>query len=189
MIKRNLEEEKEALEILRFYFKDKIDNFSVIDKPDLQNEIDSIGIEVTCSLNSKLGQTRSFFEDCAKNGLLYEEVLLRDKHNQQIIGKGENENQFSITCIIPPDDIFPSIERKLKKLNKGYKIFKQMYLYVLSEYGTVDKDYIEKTILTKITELEKGNIYKFHKYFIHDWSKKIIYVIDTIKKNVLSHKL
>lgn len=154
------------------------DNFRILDKPDLQNDMDSIGVEVTRAITQNEGFT----------------IALTNKH----FGKGKSgksikqeiENEFpvfngnvmvisgDIAAISPSKGMVDtqnhlvvaenSILEKLRKF-KGYKLFSKNYLYLFLETSIFEDDeihnFVERlTLKTKFEGFLINCIDKIHYY-------------------------
>ena len=62
----NEEVEKRLFEYLKEYYQDKFNHFVHKDKPDFQNKIDNIGVEITEATTSELGKKNSFSNKALK---------------------------------------------------------------------------------------------------------------------------
>lgn len=139
-------EECEAKLVLEEYSGDRYSSICLRDKPDLQDDIENIGIEVTSSIPSeKRRQIHNWLEECEANGYdvnfwdAYENSDGYNKKESKRIGYSDFSNAFI---------------RKRDKLNTGgYKKFDIYDLFILSE----EHVYLEKLpkLLHRLVRLNK----------------------------------
>ena len=119
-------EECEAKLVLEEYAGDRYSSIYMRDKPDLQDDIKNIGIEVTSSISpEKRRAIHNWIEECEAKGY---DVNFWDAYEcsfEEIKEKCEN---------VKYDDFVCAFLRKSNKLNSGgYKKFQTYDLFILSE--------------------------------------------------------
>lgn len=130
-------EECEAKLILEKYVSDRYSSILLKDKPDLQDETNNIGIEVTSSIPpEKRRAINNWIEECESNGYNVDFWDAYECSFEEIKDKPE-KNQYN--------DFLHAFIRKRNKLSSGgYEIFETYDLFILSE---------EQIFLEKIPEL------------------------------------
>lgn len=121
-------EECYAKVVLEEFFKEKFKDLNIKDKPDLQNEVLSIGIECTVSIDKESIEAENLYSEltCGKS-------KNPDKCKERIKRLGGNITEYSMfeSRTVSLKSILGAVKTKLKKLNgKGYKIFEKNYLLI-----------------------------------------------------------
>jgi hypothetical protein len=133
-------EECYAKRILEYYFSDKYENISIMDKPDLYDTKNDIGIEVTEAIETKRKESLKLWynlpykeptcqlknkERIRKLGIDYQDGILFGTPVQY--SKGAKSKTYDI--------VYNTIENKLKKLNKEglYQKARLYNLFIISE--------------------------------------------------------
>ena len=162
---------------LGFLLPYSINNFFCTDKPDIQNEADSIGIEVTWAGTQDHMKSQSY-------GYKYLGLIPSLKERSNFMGEFYSKEGkvygFSPTkCLISPSDVTingikTAIIKKIKKC-RSYSKFNEMGLYCYIDYSINDielKDIMKLEIspfnflmVNTMNEiyLIKNNTYKCHK--------------------------
>lgn len=136
--------EKYACASLKFFYEDLQENFFLADCPDIQNDKDSIGIEVTRGISEYSGKYSRLFQDCIEKNLNLEERYSRanrmfrnnflgimHEYNSFVINNPQYENDYYELHI---RKIIEKIKIKIEKLEKIYKKFDWNCLYIFAEY-------------------------------------------------------
>lgn len=121
-------EECYAKVVLEEFFKEKFKDLNIKDKPDLQNEVLSIGIECTVSIDKESIEAENLYSE-----LTYGKSKNLDKCKERIKRLGGNITEYSMfeSRTVSLKSILGAVKTKLKKLNgKGYKIFEKNYLLI-----------------------------------------------------------
>lgn len=121
-------EECYAKVVLEEFFKEKFKDLNIKDKPDLQNEVLSIGIECTVSIDKESIEAENLYSE-----LTYGKSKNPDKCKERIKRLGGNITEYSMfeSRTVSLKSILGAVKTKLKKLNgKGYKIFEKNYLLI-----------------------------------------------------------
>ena len=121
-------EECYAKVVLEEFFKEKFKDLNIKDKPDLQNEVLSIGIECTVSIDKESIEAENLYSE-----LTYGKSKNTDKCKERIKRLGGNITEYSMfeSRTVSLKSILGAVKTKLKKLNgNGYKIFEKNYLLI-----------------------------------------------------------
>ena len=121
-------EECYAKVVLEEFFKEKFKDLNIKDKPDLQNEVLSIGIECTVSIDKESIEAENLYSE-----LTYGKSRNPDKCKERIKRLGGNITEYSMfeSSTVSLKSILGAVKTKLKKLNgNGYKIFEKNYLLI-----------------------------------------------------------
>lgn len=194
----NKEEEKELFEYLKEYYQDKFDNFKPKDKPDFQNEIDNIGVEITEAITEESAKKKSFFykvlecknkkevdnhSDGVYKGQYKNNVIYNDKGIPCECWSVDNSASDYPYC---EDLIYNAISKKLEKFNKPnlYQIFNTNVLLIIcdkvflgGEY--TDIEYIQNNIVKNIKEIEKSYDRNFDEYlFLRLTNTVRLFIVD-----------
>lgn len=183
---RRKPEEKLAFEICCKYLNLNKTNFLDIDsteEPDIQTIDNSIGIEVTQVIQPVEGELKSFFNKI--RGLSEKEVISKASKNKKLKKYIESKNvipsDISNGVIFPVGDNLSTITGTIcKKLKKKltYRKFIKNILFLIIEFQFIDKNYIEKFIISEIKKEESKTSSKFENYILYDKWNKILYTID-----------
>lgn len=190
----NKEEEKELFEYLKEYYQDKFDNFKPKDKPDFQNEIDNIGVEITEAITEESGEKNAFSHKALKCKNKQEvSCVYKGKYKDNVIYNdegipfgfwdvGDNNSEYPY-C---EDLIYNAISDKLEKLNKPnlYQIFNTNVLLIFcndvflgGDYA--DIEYIQNNIVKNIKEIEKRYDRNFDEYlFLRLTNPVRLFIVD-----------
>lgn len=121
-------EECYAKVVLEEFFKEEFKDLNIKDKPDLQNEVLSIGIECTVSIDKESIEVEKLYSE-----LTYGKSKNPDKCKERIKKLGGNITEYSMfeSRTVSLNSILGAVRTKLKKLNEsGYKIFEKNYLLI-----------------------------------------------------------
>ena len=164
--------EKFAHKSLGFFYGDKIANFIYGESPDLQNETDNIGIEVTRGISQYEAKFIRLSTESIENNLNLQERFERANRmfRKNFLGVIHESNGFVIADPQNGDrgyeihviQILEKIKIKIEKLHKLYKKFNTNCLYIFSEFP-MQKNQI--WVLTDIMNAENMNDYDL--YFIN----------------------
>lgn len=174
--------EKYALASMKFFYGKDLKNFVHSECPDLQNEKNSIGVEVTRGISEYEGKFSRLAIECMEKNLPLEERfskanrMFRDnflgvihENNAFVIADPENgDNSYELHI----RQIVDKIKIKVDKLEKLYKKFETNNLYVFSEFPLKSKHI---WILADLLNAE--NLVQYDLYFINALDR--IYVINT----------
>ena len=183
---RRKPEEKLAFEICCKYLNLNKTNFLDIDsteEPDIQTIDNSIGIEVTQVIQPVEGELKSFFNKI--RGLSEKEVISKASKNKKLKKYIESEHiipsNIANGVIFPVNDnkttVISAIRKKLEK-KKNYRKLDKNILFLIIEFQFIDKNYIEKFIISEIKKEESSTSSKFENYILYDKWNKILYTID-----------
>ncbi len=160
--------------VLEEMFPNQFSDLAILDKPDLQNENFSVGIEVTSSINPKQQEAEALYVKWS-----YEDNGNKKKQERQIEKCGARLNN-GILCGISGHDNFNRIYVELKnKIGKlfQYKTFDKQFLFIFSDiYATSD---MRKKALEEMKFICNLLSNKFDEIFI--LVPGAIYVFDLIK--------
>ena len=150
-------------------------HFTRSDRPDLQNEIDDIGVEVTSSTPSKIREIQSYGTKLL-GGIVSsdEEKKFRGK---LFLTPKKVAYAFSPTKGLLNVDISPqiisAISQKCSKWN-GYKEYSRRGLYIFSGTSLVDEEMLEK--------VEKSEAFSFFQMVFINTIDRIYYYADGWKE-------
>ena len=185
-----------AKEIVEAYFDFGVFNLQN-EKPDLQNEADNIGIEVTEAADKQTKRCRAiinslFSTKCVKTSdekcmmlfRLIEEYNTKEENHVEIkmydgrpyvISKCKTNGQ---QIKIYEDLIFDRYDIKMKKL-QNYKIFKTNGLFVFTEMVLTEKlKYYYKVFSKKNKLYRKNNLKVFDFVIMYSFTNKRMFYID-----------
>lgn len=156
--------------MLEYVLPKEFHELKIKDKPDLQNILLDIGIEVTTAVDEKDLEMDSLFT-YLKSG------LTRDK--QKVIKKIEQlGGSISNGILSHPvhyrnlDSINQQLLKKLKKLNgNGYKIFNNNYLFITVIDIILEKECSE--LIDTYIKLQNNFKVKFDKIFVYKYGGKL----------------
>ena len=69
--------EKYAKASLEFFYGEKLKNFVLAECPDLQNDTDNIGVEVTRGISQYVGKMSRLANECMENNLTFDQKISR----------------------------------------------------------------------------------------------------------------
>lgn len=174
--------EKYAKASLEFFYKDKLQNFTNSECPDLQNEKDDIGIEVTRGISEYIGKISRLENECMEKNLPLEQKFSRANRmfRKNFLGVIHESGAFVIADPQNGEDsyelhireIIEKIKIKSEKFNKLYKKYKMNCLYVFAEYPFKSRHI---WVLADLMNAETLNIYDL--YFINALDR--IYIINS----------
>ena len=121
-------EECYAKVVLEEFCKEEFKDLNIKDKPDLQNEVSSIGIECTVSIDEESIEAEKLYSE-----LTYGKSKNPDKCKERIKRLGANITKYFMfeSRTVSLKSILGAVKTKLKKLNgNGYKIFEKNYLLI-----------------------------------------------------------
>ncbi len=110
-------EECYAKVVLEEFFKEKFKDLNIKDKPDLQNEVLSIGIECTVSIDKESIEAENLYSE-----LTYGKLKNPDKCKERIKRLGGNITEYSMfeSRTVSLKSILGAVKTKLKKLNGNF---------------------------------------------------------------------
>ena len=121
-------EECYAKVVLEDMYKNEFTGLEIKDKPDLQDEGNSIGIECTVAIDKKSQEVENLYID-----LINDKVKNPDKCKERINQLGGKVTEYMLfqSGTNSSTNILNAVKIKLKKLNGDkYKIFKNNYLLI-----------------------------------------------------------
>lgn len=140
--------EKYAQLTLELILPYPIENFILVDKPDIQNNIDSIGIEVTHTDQPEHFEMSRYGENCFKK--TKDGEIIRNFKGEAFFNHDGVCYAFSTTKgLITPrffEDIAKTLKKKKQKID-SYKRFQKNGLYCFSEFMVLEDDIKEIQLL------------------------------------------
>lgn len=174
--------EKYARASLEFFYKEKLSNFVNSECPDLQNEHDNVGIEVTRGISEYIGKMSRLTNECMEKNLPLEQKFSRANRmfRKNFLGVIHESGAFVIADPQNGEDsyelhireIIEKIKIKSDKFEKLYKKYKMNCLYIFTEYPFKSK---QIWVLADIMNAENLNTYDL--YFINALDR--IYIINS----------
>lgn len=166
---------------LEFFYKDKIENFVFSECPDLQNEKDNIGIEVTRGISEYEGKVARLANECISMNLALDKKISRatQMFRKNFLGVIHESGGFVIADPENGDNsyelhlrqILEKIKIKIEKLHKLYKKYDWNCLYIFSEFPLKPKQ------IWVLADIMNGENYTdYDLYFIN--AMDCIYVIN-----------
>lgn len=146
--------------LLESVYPDIYTELSILDKPDLQNEVLQVGIEVTSAVPNSLREAQA----CWIKAIKTNDAKIKDKYVKRMKQLGytytgevqswlrDDPNQLDIEQLYEETsllDLEKSITQKLEKLNRGgFKELKQMDLYVdaMSSLFSINEEDVCKVV-------------------------------------------
>ena len=165
--------------ILETLFGDEFKNLEVdCERPDLQSEDMSVGVEVTISENTKQKEAESLYSKVEYG--LARNTQYAIKKIKKLGAKYEDGILIGIPDSDSFDRILKSFKHKLENMNKdGFSIFKKNYLLIHSSiYAT--SEMIDNAIIT-MCEMQENENHQFNKVYIV--VPRFIYICDLIHKS------
>ncbi|MBL1225420.1 hypothetical protein [Enterococcus sp. BWR-S5] len=181
-------DERRALEILQRVFPEKYSEAALVDKPDIQNPLKSIGVEVTQSL---------------KEGVLHAlgESYISSQSEQEMIERLKKEHgtdTIRMTLTLPDGtmkrvgisltnwnslfNLTEAYDNKLKKLQSGnYTLFNENNLFIFVFWE--DESYIWR-LLAHLSEVKATLYYDI----VYVYSSPFLYEIDCNLKNIEKYR-
>lgn len=165
--------------VLERHFQNRYSSLKILDKPDLIDEENGIGIEVTSAI---LQKRREAIKLWYKMPYYSAEEQDRKKERMQQLGEPYQGQIQGWTTIYPNElneqhpliNFISAVENKVKKLNKKhYWKLKQYDLYVYSEFFIQEE--LLPNIIRKINEVNCGNL---NFTFIYLFTQDCIYEFD-----------
>ena len=190
--------EEQIFKYTRIYYKNIFNNFKnltedgkKLDSPDLQNQIDSIGVEIVQVLFEEKAKRYSYFDKYLKN-----KVRDYDKYKNSIIYSKNQKPMGIFAPIITGDSslkfekilIIKNIKAKLKKLPK-YKqfrinsLFLDLDVFIDFRYFKNKNDLMKNFFKSCISEAEEDFLKTFDVYLFHIIAMKQLVVLIHDKGN------
>lgn len=161
--------EKYANASLKFFYGENHENFVLSESPDLQNEKDNIGVEVTRGISEYEGRLSRLANECMEQNLsldkrvkrankMFRKNFLGMVHENLgfVIADPENSNDCGEIHV---RQILDKIKIKSAKLENLYKRFEWNCLYVFAEYPLKSKHIWILADLLTAEQLNKYDIY------------------------------
>ena len=141
--------EKYANASLKFFYGENHENFVLSESPDLQNEKDNIGVEVTRGISEYEGRLSRLANECMEQNLPLDKRVTRANKmfRKNFLGMVHENLGFVIADPENGHDcgelhvrqIIEKIKIKTDKLQNLYKQFEWNCLYVFAEYPLKSK--------------------------------------------------
>lgn len=155
------------------------------ERPDLQNEKMSIGIEVTRVLREKEGQAQSIWNQCADMDLSAQEKVAEiNRRNAKANVSGIAKTIDNSASVLWDLDLNKRLEEvkkrvieKTQKLNNGYKIFKQNYLFIFCETSLFEDEELIGTL--REIQMPSEMTIRFHAYFLETYDFLYVFWTET----------
>ena len=173
--------EKYARASLEFFYGEKLKKFVLAECPDLQNDTDNIGVEVTRGISQYVGKMSRLANECMENNLTFDQKISRANRmfRKNFLGIIHESGAFVIadpqngvdSYEIHIREIVEKIKIKVEKLDKLYKKFETNCLYVFTEYPLKSK---QIWVLADLMNAE--NLSQYDIYFINALDR--VYVIN-----------
>ncbi|EOT24124.1 hypothetical protein C805_02336 [Eubacterium sp. 14-2] len=152
--------------ILEKMFPNEFENLEILDKPDLQDDKNGIGVEVTIARNKVQEENESLYAKIESG-----QVRNRDKAIEKINNSYKPYAMYvdGILVGIPDNDdferIFKSFSEKIKKLNDdGYKKYMENYLFVYSDI-LANQQMLNQAI-SEMNNIQTKHKIRFQKVFV-----------------------
>lgn len=177
--------EKYANASLKFFYGENHKNFVLSESPDLQNEKDNIGVEVTRGISEYEGRLSRLANECMEQNLPLDKRVTRANKmfRKNFLGMFHENLGFVIADPSNSSDcgeihvrhILEKIKIKTDKLENLYKKFDWNCLYVFAEYPLKSRHI---WILTDLLSAEQ--LHKYDIYFINALDR--LYIINSRKE-------
>ena len=152
--------------ILEKMFPNEFENLEILHKPDLQDDKNGIGVEVTIARNKVQEENESLYAKIESG-----QVRNRDKAIEKINNSYKPYAMYvdGILVGIPDNDdferIFKSFSEKIKKLNDdGYKKYMENYLFVYSDI-LANQQMLNQAI-SEMNNIQTKHKIRFQKVFV-----------------------
>jgi len=155
-------EECYAKVVLENMYKNKFNGLEIKDRPDLQDEKNSIGIECTVSIEQKSQEVEKLYIDLINN-----KVNNPNKCKERINKLGGKITEYALiqSGTNSSTNILNAVKVKLKKLNgDNYKIFKNNYLLIRDSIYMREEEI--KQLQYEIDMIQSKEKNKFNKIYI-----------------------
>ena len=155
-------EECYAKVVLENMYKNEFSGLEIKDKPDLQDEKKSIGIECTVAIDKKSQEAENLYIN-----LINDKVKNPDRCKERIRQLGGEVTEYMLlqSGTNHLTNILNALKIKLKKLNeKNYKIFKNNYLLIRDSIYMCDEQI--KQLQYSIGILQSKENMEFNKIYI-----------------------
>ena len=121
--------------VLEKLFPDRFFELEVLDKPDLQNSSEGIGIEVTTAVPASQKEMSSRFSMIVQNQGTTDQLEKSKERIRQLGGYYSDKGYMvSWTGYRDLNRIYIALEDKLVKLNSGnYRLFENQYIFITDE--------------------------------------------------------
>lgn len=148
----------------------EFNDLTIVDKPDLQNERLSVGIEVTTAVDKKDLELERLYTEL-EYGLIRNADAASNKI-QKLGGKIINGVLVHPGRTRTLENIYNSFEFKVILLNSGnYTVFKHNYLFITDENLIHESEIINMII--KFESIQKKYKYSFEKVYIYIYGYKL----------------
>lgn len=148
----------------------ELNDLIIVDKPDLQNERLSVGIEVTTAVDKKDLELERLYTEL-EYGLIRNADAASNKI-QKLGGKIINGVLVHPGRTRTLENIYNSFEFKVILLNSGnYTVFKHNYLFITDENLIYESEIINMII--KFESIQKKYKYSFEKVYIYIYGDKL----------------
>ncbi|MBB5179930.1 hypothetical protein HNQ44_001354 [Planomicrobium koreense] len=171
--------EEYARQVLLSVYPEKYLAASIVDRPDIQNKIESIGVEVTGTMKQRLRYGLAQFSSLYGkpiSSITTKKKRQLDKHKVKVKANEQGYIKFIIPAAVwgSGNDIKEAYKNKLIKLNSGkFSIFEENNLFLFAEFEE-EKEVQELINFVKETKVTK---YKFEYIFLYTFNE--LYSITT----------
>lgn len=155
-------EECYAKVILEYMYKNEFSGLEIKDKPDLQDEGNSIGIECTVAIDKKSQEAENLYID-----LINDKVKNLDKCKERINQLGGKVTEYMLfqSGTNSSTNILNAVKIKLKKFNGDkYKIFRNNYLLIRDSIYIREEEI--KELQSSIGIIQSKETIEFDKIYI-----------------------
>ncbi|MEG0409071.1 MAG: hypothetical protein RR623_09370 [Bacilli bacterium] len=188
--------EEYARLIVSDYFNLKIDNFILKERPDIHNEIESIGIEITRAISDREGHAYSLMNKYFGKGYNGGEILDEISKDSKFKGEVENHNGIASISAYKSFDYLKKIDTLRYRIDEKRKKFVEYTHFdrnvLLIHFDTL---YFPDDICTILREeIEKGPfdsifILTYDELFYATKLSMEVIALDQIKVNAIKEKV
>ena len=159
--------------VLEDLFPSRFFHLKIIDKPDLQNEETSIGIEVVTAVGENAKKNKRAFSVLRHNIGTANQLQNAKDHLNKTNGRYyDNGVMLSWGDTVDLSNTREMLKKKLEKLNNGgYKDFENRYLFIVLELAFLPE---ESEILSLLESLQNDYHVKFDSIFLLNNNRKLI---------------
>lgn len=164
--------------ILEKMFPNEFENLEILDKPDLQDDKNGIGVEVTIARNKVQEENESLYAKIESGQVRNRDKAIEKINNSykpcvmyvdgQEIREPDRYNNGILVGIPDNDDferIFKSFSEKIKKLNDdGYKKYMENHLFVYSDI-LANQQMLNQAI-SEMNNIQTKHKIRFQKVFV-----------------------
>lgn len=153
--------------LLEYLFPERFSYLKVLDKPDLQNADKNVGIEVTTAVQQVVKENDALFSKLLANKATREQREKSKNRIRQLGGKFYDEGyMFSWAGYRSLDNIYLSLEKKIKKLNEGgYTSFNEQDIFITDDNYIKDEEL--NIIYAKFKNIQSSFSSRFSSIFLY----------------------